>query len=106
MKPAAPSLPDSLSAARTPSPAAAATARYARGLLVLAALGVPISLLWDFSWESTIGIDLVWAAPHLASYAVMALAGGAVLGRAVRACSDTNQRRLAVPQRAKGLNQR
>ena len=79
MKPAAPSLPDSVSAASTPSPAAAATARYARGLLALAALGIPISLLWDFSWESTIGVDLVWAPPHLASYAVMALAGGAVL---------------------------
>lgn len=47
--------------------------------LLLAAVGVPISLLWDFSWESTVGIDSVWAAPHAATYASVALAGLATL---------------------------
>jgi hypothetical protein len=41
----------------------------------VAALGIPASLLWDFSWECTVGIDLPWAAPHLATYAAVALAG-------------------------------
>src|SRR6478735_3758311 len=42
--------------------------------LVVAALGIPASLLWDFSWECTVGIDLPWAAPHVATYAAVALA--------------------------------
>ena len=33
------------------------------------------SLFWDFSWESTIGIDLVWSPPHFATYAAVAMAG-------------------------------
>lgn len=51
-----------------------------RGLLLLAAAGLPLSLLWDFSWESTIGIDLVGSPPHLATYLAVALAAGAALG--------------------------
>jgi hypothetical protein len=43
-------------------------------LLVLAAAAIPASLLWDFSWESTVGIDLVWAPPHLMTYCAVALA--------------------------------
>ncbi len=54
--------------------------RVARWLLVLAAVGIPVSLLWDFSWESTVGIDRVWAPPHVANYAAVALAAGAALG--------------------------
>ena len=50
------------------------------GLLLVAALGVPLSLLWDLSWESTIGLDLVWSAPHVATYIVMGLAGVAGVG--------------------------
>ncbi len=42
---------------------------------LLAAAGIPLSLLWDFSWESTVGIDRVWAAPHVANYLAIALAG-------------------------------
>ena len=42
--------------------------------LLLAAAGVPLSLLWDFSWESTIGIDLFWSPPHVANYVSVALA--------------------------------
>jgi len=37
-------------------------------------------LLWDFSWESTIGVDLVWSPPHTMTYLAMTLAGvGALL---------------------------
>ena len=50
------------------------------GLLWLAATGIPVSLLWDFSWESTVGIDLVWAAAHVATYFAVALAGVTALG--------------------------
>src|ERR1051325_6776816 len=42
--------------------------------MLLAATGIPLSLLWDYSWESTIGIDRVWAAPHAANYFVIAFA--------------------------------
>jgi hypothetical protein len=44
-------------------------------VLVLAAAVVPVSLLWDFSWESTIGIDQVWAPAHAATYLAVAVAG-------------------------------
>ena len=48
-------------------------------LLIIATAGVPISLLWDFSWESTVGIDRFWSPPHGLTYVVMALAAlGAV----------------------------
>jgi hypothetical protein len=53
--------------------------RFATGILVLAAAAVPASLAWDFSWESTIGIDRVWAPPHVATYLMMALAALASL---------------------------
>jgi hypothetical protein len=49
-------------------------------LLLAGAAGVVLSLLWDFSWESTIGIDLVWSAPHSANYAAAALVGMSALG--------------------------
>ena len=43
-------------------------------LLILAAALVPVSLLWDFSWESTVGVDLFWSPPHTLTHAAMALA--------------------------------
>lgn len=49
-------------------------------LLLLAAAAVPVSLLWDFSWESTVGIDRVWAPAHTATYLAVALAGFTALG--------------------------
>ena len=49
-------------------------------LLLLAAAGIPLSLLWDFSWESTVGIDLVWAPAHVATYLSVALGGAVALG--------------------------
>jgi hypothetical protein len=42
--------------------------------LVAAAGAIPWSLLWDFSWECTVGIDLPLGAPHLAMYAAVGLA--------------------------------
>src|SRR5688500_17216262 len=50
----------------------------------MAAAAIPLSLLWDFSWESTVGIDNFWAPPHLANYlavAVAAVAAGALMCR-------------------------
>jgi hypothetical protein len=47
---------------------------------LFAAAGIPLSLLWDFSWESSVGIDLVWAAPHLATYLAVAMVGLAAVG--------------------------
>lgn len=47
----------------------------AYAVLVLAAAALPISLLWDFSWESTVGIDRVWAPAHAATYLAVAAAG-------------------------------
>ena len=49
--------------------------RNSHWLMLLAAAGVPLSLLWDFSWESTVGIDLVEAPPHVATYLAIAVAG-------------------------------
>jgi hypothetical protein len=34
-------------------------------LAALAATLIPVSLIWDFSWESTIGVDRFWSPPHL-----------------------------------------
>ena len=49
-------------------------------VLFVAAALVPVSLLWDFSWESTVGVDPLWSPPHTLTYAAMALAAvGAVL---------------------------
>jgi hypothetical protein len=43
---------------------------------MMAAAGIPISLLCDFSWESTVGIDRFWGLPHVMTYlAVASLVG-------------------------------
>lgn len=48
-------------------------------LMLLGALGVPASLFWDFAWESTIGIDLLFAPPHVATdLAVAGICAGAL----------------------------
>src|SRR5260221_7972327 len=52
-----------------------AFSRLGAWLLWFAAAGIPVSLLWDFSWESTVGIDRVWSAAHTATYLAVALAG-------------------------------
>jgi len=51
---------------------------YTRALLAAAA-GLVFSLLWDFSWELTVGLDLVWSRPHIAIYLAVAIAGGSSL---------------------------
>ena len=52
-------------------------------LLLIASLAVPLTLLWDFSWESTIGVDRFFGPPHAANYLAVALAGAAALRMAV-----------------------
>ena len=48
--------------------------------LVLAGVAaVPVGLLWDFSWESTIGADPFWAPPHATMHIGTLLAGLAAL---------------------------
>lgn len=67
-------------------------------LLLLSAVAVPLTLFWDFSWESTIGVDRFFGPPHAANYLAVAAAavaaarmarvttrtgaGGVALGRA------------------------
>ncbi len=68
----------------TDSPPGHPPGTFACRLLRVAAMGVPLSLLWDFSWESTIGVDRVWAAPHVATHVAVGmavLAAFAVLAR-------------------------
>ncbi len=55
-------------------------------LAVLPALVVPLSLLWDYSWEFTIGVETVWAAPHVATYLAVAFAAVTALAGIV-ACT-------------------
>jgi hypothetical protein len=55
--------------------------------MLLGALAVPASLFWDFAWESTIGIDLLFAPPHVATdLAVVGICAGALaqVARATR----------------------
>ncbi len=53
-------------------------------LLSAAAAAVPVSLLWDFSWEATVGVDRVWGAPHVATYLAVALAALAAIALVLR----------------------
>jgi hypothetical protein len=48
-------------------------------LLFAAALALPVSLFWDFSWESTVGIDKFFAPPHVLTYVAIALATAGVV---------------------------
>ena len=57
-------------------------------LLLLAAIGVPLTLFWDFAWESTIGVDAFFGPPHAANYAAVALAAAAAIGLACHATRD------------------
>jgi hypothetical protein len=53
--------------------------------LLLGSIALPLTLLWDFSWESTIGVDRFFGPPHAANYLAVALAGAAALRMAVAA---------------------
>ena len=57
-------------------------------VLLVGAAGVPASLLWDFSWESTIGVDTFWSPPHISTATAMGLAGlgAAALTTGSRSC--------------------
>jgi hypothetical protein len=57
-------------------------------LLLLGALAVPLTLIWDFAWESTIGVDSFLGPPHAANYAAVALACAAALRMAQVATRD------------------
>lgn len=64
------------------------------GLLVASAAAVPLTLLWDFSWESSIGIDLPWSPPHTALFISMMLAGLAALST-IQPAMEEDHTRLA-----------
>jgi len=52
--------------------------------MLVGAAGIPLSLIWDYSWECTIGVDLFWGPPHTATYLSVVLAGigaAAMMGR-------------------------
>jgi hypothetical protein len=56
-------------------------------MLAAVAAAVPGTLLWDYGWESTIGVDRVWSPPHAGNYAAVALAALTAIfcaGRGVR----------------------
>jgi len=59
-------------------------------LLLLGAFAVPLTLIWDFAWESTIGVDSFFGPPHAANYAAVLLACGAALQMARNATRDGN----------------
>ncbi len=65
-------------------------------LLLLAASGVPLSLLWDYSWECTIGIDRFWAPAHTATYLAVALAGIMAAGLVMATTATAKGRAGAV----------
>jgi len=48
-------------------------------LMLLGAAGIPAALVWDFSWESTIGVERFFAPPHSATYLAIALATSGAL---------------------------
>ncbi len=61
---------------------------WLRAALLLASAAIPLSLLWDYSWESTIGIDLVWSPPHVTNDLGVALAGCAATALLMRATRE------------------
>ena len=50
------------------------TSRWTLWALVAACIAIPLALVWDYSWESTIGVDLLWSPPHVALDLAVALA--------------------------------
>jgi len=61
------------------------TGEWAAWLMLLGALAVPVTLLWDFAWESTIGVELFFAPPHSATDLAVALACAGALAALVHA---------------------
>jgi len=75
---------------------ASRTSPLAVRLLLLSALGILLSLLWDFSWESTVGIDVICSPPHLATYLSVALGGLVALSLGVANTRRIDERASAV----------
>ena len=44
-------------------------------LVSVATALIPLSLIWDFSWESSIGVDRFWSPPHLVTHIGVWLCG-------------------------------
>jgi hypothetical protein len=70
-------LPETLARSQPKSDLQAACAVSAAELWfsALSATLIPLSLIWDFSWESSIGVDRFWSPPHLATYVGVWLSG-------------------------------
>ena len=84
----------------SPQPAAHAVLASRGGIWLLraAVFALPVSLLWDFSWESTVGVDRFFSPPHVLTFAAMALAmAGALVLMAA------HSRRLPVARDVIGL---
>ena len=64
--------------------------------LLAASTALLASLFWDFSWESTVGIDLVWSPPHSAAYSAVALAGAISLASVFRMTRSRSSRHSGV----------
>ena len=57
----------------------------------LASTMIPVSLIWDYSWESSIGVDRVWSPPHLATHLAVWLAAAVGL-QCLLACKLARRR--------------
>ena len=68
-----------------------------RWLLLAAALCVVASLLWDFAWESTVGVDLVWNGPHMMTYLGVVSAAVAALWMVAEGKDGVALGRLRAP---------
>src|SRR5690242_16008705 len=58
------------------TPALSETARNSKFLFavtwaIVACTALPVSLIWDFSWESSIGVDQFWSPAHVATHAAV-----------------------------------
>lgn len=62
----------------------------------IACTALPVSLIWDFSWESSIGVDQFWSPPHVATHVAVWLCGILAL-RLIGGFSLARQRGEAVP---------
>jgi hypothetical protein len=64
---------------------------------MVTAAAIPLSLLWDIGWESTVGIDYFWAAPHANGYAAVLLAAMLALSIASRSENGVPLGRCRAP---------
>jgi hypothetical protein len=69
--------------------------RFDCAAATLAATLIPLSLIWDYSWESTVGVDRVWSPPHLLTHVAIWLSALIAL-RLIAACSIASRRNVTV----------